>query len=110
MSEQITCGCTCHEIDADDPNNVILEGKKWNCICALKESVRLLGKTREELDKVYIEVARLRVVDKNYQILKDNVEELICPNCLKKVGDQWAFAEGGVCCTNCLSELFPHYF
>lgn len=109
MSE-ITCGCTCHEIDTDDPNNVILDGKAWNCICALKESVRLLGKTKEELAKLQVEVEQLRVIDRNYNLLKNNVEDLICPNCFKKVGENWAFAEGGVCCTNCLSELFPKYF
>jgi hypothetical protein len=106
----ITCGCTCHEIDGDDPNNVILEGKTWNCICALKENFRLLGKAREELTKLQAEVEELRVVNRNYNLLKNNVEDLICPNCFKKVKDKWAFCDGGVCCTDCAADLFPSYF
>lgn len=110
MTKQITCGCTCHEIDADDTNNVVLDGKKWHCICALQESVRLLGKTKEELNQLEAEVERLRTVDSNYKLLKENVEALVCPNCFKKLGEKWMFFDGGFCCTDCASDLFPNYF
>jgi len=110
MSDQITCGCTCHEIDANDPNNVVIDGQKWHCICALQENVRLLGKTKEELKKLQAKIDRLQGVECNYKLLKANVESLICPNCFKPVEEKWVFFNGHFCCTDCASDIFPAYF
>ena len=108
--EKITCGCTCHEIDADDPNIVKLNEAWWNPICALKENVRLLAQTQEELAKMRAEVARLSTVDINYKLLVRNVESLVCPGCARVVSDQWAFTNGQIICVECMQSSHPGYF
>ncbi len=105
-----TCGCLCHEIDPNDNNNVIFQGKKWNCLCALRESIYLLAKIKESLSKSEKELERLQQVDQNYKRLISNVEELLCPYCFKRVESNWVFADGGVCCTMCAADKFPNFF
>lgn len=110
MSDLITCGCSCHEIDECDPDNVLMNGKKWTCLCALKETVHLLSKTKEEFNKATQKLEKLELDDRKYTSLKNDVENLICPNCFKKMGVDFVFVDGGVYCQKCIPELFPHYF
>ncbi len=102
--EENFCGCTCHPLDPEDTNIIVMNGQKWNAVCALKESVRLLAKTREELDRMKEEVEKLQSVKTNYQILVAELECCTCPICFNRVGKKWMVEQGAVCCTDCAAD------
>jgi hypothetical protein len=100
--ESNLCGCACHDLGK---NVVILNSKKWNPLCALRENIRLLALTREELDVIRTEVVELRKSYANYNLLLDQLEKIVCPACFKPVKGEWSFLEGGVFCTTCVQEM-----
>lgn len=100
MEEQF-CGCTCHPIDPNDNNNVLMNGKLWNPICALKDSVYTLAKTQEELSKLRDE---LQVVKDNYEIINSQVQSIQCPMCFRTVKSRWVIEQGHICCMDCVDD------
>lgn len=98
--KKITCGCDCHEIEEDDKNNVVYQSKKWNCICALKETVRLLNKTHDELIRVRHDLA----------ITNDNISKLKCPKCKEEIGEDHGYVNNAYVCLDCLHNMYPNFF
>lgn len=95
------CGCTGHSLELNDPNTVLFRGQKWNAICALKETVRLLDKDKETIDILS------KDTDKYKSLLKD-LEDVICPLCYDPIGKDWVLYTNMICCNACASKSNPH--
>jgi hypothetical protein len=102
MKNQLTCGCDCHELDPDDNNVVVWQSRTWNPTCALKASIKALGKNTEELNEVK---EQFTSVQKLYHDLNASIENMNCSECLRKVGRDWVFCQGSICCNTCLDYV-----
>jgi len=98
MDTELECGCQTHTIPKNDNNRVILYGKTWHPLCAIKETLHQIAHLKERI--ISLE-KRSNEFDK---ILK-KIQEVQCPYCGREVGNNWEFYEKGISCTQCITEF-----